>query len=72
MIKKKIDLRPALSDFDKLRKGFVSKNQFRSGLATVGIALTEVEFHILEKAFSVYKNACGMDYERFLHKVSGK
>jgi Ca2+-binding EF-hand superfamily protein len=45
---KRVRIEEFFKDFDKLRKGKVTVNQFKSILSTMNFALTEEEFDALE------------------------
>eukprot|EP00163_Fabomonas_tropica_P025091 TRINITY_DN4323_c0_g1_i1.p1 TRINITY_DN4323_c0_g1~~TRINITY_DN4323_c0_g1_i1.p1 ORF type:complete len:671 (+),score=210.84 TRINITY_DN4323_c0_g1_i1:876-2888(+) len=55
-------------DFDKLRKGWVTRDKFRSALATMGLDLTPEELKILEERFVVeetIRSTKDIDYLEF-------
>jgi len=58
-----------MKDFDLLKHGKISKNEFRRGLNVVLINLTEVELASLEKMYESPTNPSMVDYVRFSDEI---
>jgi len=71
VVMKRIRIEEFFQDFDKLRKGKVSKNQFESILSMLSINLTKEEFNYLYEKYKVPNDPQSMmNYHDFCMSIN--
>lgn len=67
--KRQVEMKPLFQDFDKARRGYVSRSQFNRTLTTMGLDLPEKSIGYLCNMYCDFGNHSDFNYVRFLKSV---
>ncbi|KAJ3210533.1 hypothetical protein HDU82_007937 [Entophlyctis luteolus] len=68
---KRIDVLSYLEDFDFVREGTITTNQFRSVLGSINLPVDDSEITVLARRFTLDKNLDRLNYRAFAALISG-
>jgi len=67
--KRQVEMKPLFQDFDRARRGYVSRSQFQRTLTTMGLELPEKSIGYLCNMYCDYGNHSDFNYVRFLKSI---
>lgn len=70
VVMKRVRIEEFFIDFDKLRKGRVTRNQFKGILSSMNFSLTDDEFNSLADKYKTNDPECFFNYVDFVHSIN--